>query len=251
MLLSERRDTTLVLTLNRPKRRNALTVELVRQVADAFDTLADVRAVVLTGAPPAFCAGGDLPDLARVAEGGALAVAETIYGNFHRMVRAITGADVPVIAAVGGPAMGAGLDLAMTCDFRIASTDAVLASSWINVGLVPGMGGAFLIARAVGGTRAAEILLTGESFDAQRAERFGVVNEVVAPDELMPRALALAKQLASRPAAALAHTKASLRRALDAGLAEELATMGATQGAMLTGPDFQAAAAKFLKPRGD
>jgi len=241
VLLVERSDTTLLLTLNRPKRRNALTVELARTIGDAIESRpADVRAIVITGAAPAFCAGGDLPDLSKVAEGGPIAVADVIYGNFHRLVRAITGASVPVVAAINGPAMGAGLDLAMACDFRVASEAAVLASSWINVGLVPGMGGALLLARAVGSTRASEILLLGERIDAARAESLGLVNRVVPAESLLSEAGALATELAKRPAVAMARTKASLRRALDAGLADELATMGATQGGLLTGPDFQA-----------
>ncbi len=248
ILSIDRNDATLVLRLNRPRRRNALTVELVRALGDAIESRdEDVRAIVITGAPPAFCAGGDLPDLAGIAEGGALAVAEVIYGNFHRLVRAITGADVPVIAAINGPAMGAGLDLAMACDLRVASSDAVLASSWINVGLVPGMGGAFLLARALGGTRAAEVLLLGEPIPAERAETLGLVNRVVAPDGLLEAALGLASELAKRPAVALARTKASLRRALDAGLTDELATVGATQGGLLTGPDFQAVVARMKR----
>jgi len=242
ILLSERNDTTLVLTLNRPERRNALTVELVRRLSDAIESRpADVRAIVITGAAPAFCAGGDLPDLSRVAEeGGSLAVSDVIYSNFHRLVRAITGSSVPVVAAINGPAMGAGLDLAMACDLRLASADAVLASSWINAGLVPGMGGAFLLARAIGGTRAAELLLLGDRIPADRAEALGLLNRVVPADDLLIEAQGLAAELAKRSSVALARTKASLRRALDVGLAEELATMGAIQGGLLTGPDFLA-----------
>jgi 2-(1,2-epoxy-1,2-dihydrophenyl)acetyl-CoA isomerase len=247
VLLTDRIDTTLVLTLNRAKRRNALSVELVRAIVDAIESRDEsIRAILITGAGSAFCAGGDLPDLAGIAEGGPIAVADVIYGNFHRLVRAITGSPVPVIAAVNGPAMGAGLDLAMACDFRIAAEDAVLASSWVNVGLVPGMGGAFLLARAVGGTRAAEILLLGDRIPAQRAEAIGLVNSVVPADQLQKGAEDLAARLAQRPSVALARTKASLRRALDAGLADELATMGATQGGLLTGPDFQAVVDRML-----
>ena len=250
ILLHERRGATLFLRLNRPERRNRLTIELVRSLAEAIESRdSDVRAIVVTGTPPAFCAGGDLPQLSGVAKEGALAVANVIYGNFHRLVHAITRASVPVVAAINGPAMGAGLDLALTCDLRLAAADAVLASSWINVGLVPGMGGAHLLARMLGGTRAAEILFLGDRIDADRAERIGLVNWVVEPSYLLAEAEAIAAMLADQPASAIAHTKAALRRALDAGLEDELATLGATQGSLFTGPDFQAAVERFTRPR--
>ena len=102
----------------------------------------------------------------------------------------------------------------------------------------------------LGGTRAAEILLLGDRIDADRAERIGLVNRVVEPSDLLAEAEAIATKLADQPASAIARTKAALRRALDAGLEDELATLGATQGSLLTGPDFQAAVERFTRPRG-
>ncbi|GHF35776.1 2-(1,2-epoxy-1,2-dihydrophenyl)acetyl-CoA isomerase [Amycolatopsis bartoniae] len=248
-LLTERVDETLVVTLNRPARRNALTVALVTALGDVIETApADqARAIVITGAPPVFCAGGDLTDLSAVADEGALAVSESIYGRFHRLVSAISESPVPVIAAVNGAALGAGLDLAAVCDFRIAASSAQFASSWINVGLVPGMGGAQWLTRLTGGARATELVLTGRTIDAVTAERWNLVHEVAEPHELMARAFELGKQLAALPPVALARSKAALRRTIADGLGPELATLGAVQGTLLTGPEFAERAARFRK----
>jgi 2-(1,2-epoxy-1,2-dihydrophenyl)acetyl-CoA isomerase len=236
------------LTLDRPDRRNALTVELVAGLADRLLRLRaepEVRVVVLAGGPPVFCAGGDLTDMGRIAEQGPLAVTDMIYSQFQRLVAALGTAPVPVIALVDGAALGAGLDLAMACDLRVASTRAVFASSWIGVGLIPGMGGAHLLTRAIGSTRARELVLLGDRIDARTALDWGVVNRVAAPAQLEATLAGLTDRLISLPAAALDRSKASLHRAAAAGLAEELATMGAVQGALLTGPDFRERTARF------
>jgi 2-(1,2-epoxy-1,2-dihydrophenyl)acetyl-CoA isomerase len=249
-LVVERRDDALWLTLSRAHRRNALTVDLVGQMADEVEKTrgdASVRALVVTGAPPVFCAGGDLADLGAVAERGALAVSTVVYSQFHRLVTALASATAPVVAAINGPALGAGLDLAMACDLRIATTEAAFCSSWIKVGLVPGMGGAHLLARAVGSTRASELVLLGRELTAAEALDWGLVNDVVEPAELDARVSRLVKELAALSYPAVERSKASLRRALALGFEQELATLGATQGAMLTSDEFKAATARFRR----
>ena len=247
-LLVERRGPSVWLTLDRPDRRNALTPALAGELADAVAEAGDdpgTRAVVLTGAGSAFCSGGDLVALSAVAEGGARAVTDVVYGQFHRLVRTLAGVPVPVIAAVNGPALGAGLDLALCCDLRLASGNAVFASSWINAGLVPGMGGAHLLTHAVGSTRAAEMALTGRRIDAEQALAWGLVGEVAGPDRLYDRADAAVAGLAALSRPALESSKASLRRALGPGFEHELAVLGAVQGGLLTGQDFRDATARF------
>jgi 2-(1,2-epoxy-1,2-dihydrophenyl)acetyl-CoA isomerase len=248
-LAVERVGEVAVLTLDRPERRNALTVALVSELADAVagSVVDGARVVVLTGSAPAFCAGGDLTDLSAVADRGALAVSQTIYGQFHRLVRTIGAVDVPVVAAVNGPALGAGLDLAVVCDLRVAAADAVFASSWIGVGLVPGMGGALWLTRLLGASRATELVLTGKRIDAATAERWNLVHEVVPAERLRERALELAGELAALPPVALARSKAALRRALTDGAEGELAALGAVQGSLLTGPEFAERAARFRR----
>jgi 2-(1,2-epoxy-1,2-dihydrophenyl)acetyl-CoA isomerase len=245
-LTQERRGAAVQLTLNRPERRNALSRELVGAIADRLTALAadpDVRVVVLRGGPPVFCAGGDLADLGAVAANGPLAVTDMIYGQFHRLVRALSTAPYPVVAAVDGAALGAGLDLALACDLRVATPRSTFASSWIGVGLIPGMGGAHLLTATVGAARAHELVLLGEPIDAGTALAWGLVNRV--SDDLDAAIDELTDRLTSLPAAALARSKASLRRASEAGLGEELATLAATQGALLTGPDFRDRTARF------
>ncbi|GEL23072.1 2-(1,2-epoxy-1,2-dihydrophenyl)acetyl-CoA isomerase [Pseudonocardia sulfidoxydans NBRC 16205] len=246
-LHAEHEGDVLVLTLSRADRRNALTVGLVAALAETIATAPDAgaRAVVLTGAPPAFCAGGDLTELSGIAALGAMAVGETIYTRFHDLVRTITTVPVPVIAAVAGPALGAGLDLAAVCDLRIAGASATFASSWIGVGLVPGMGGALWLTRLLGGARAAELVLTGRRIDAGTAERWNLVNEVVPDGAERVRATEWARELAVLPPVALARSKQALRRALTDGADAELAALGSIQASLLTGPEFDERTARF------
>ena len=248
-LAIERRGEALWLRLDRPQRRNALTVDLAGALADAVIAVPapGIRAIVLTGSPPAFCSGGDLVSLGAVAEQGAVAVTDVVYGQFHRLVTALAASPLPVIAAINGAAMGAGLDLALACDLRYASEDAILASSWITVGLVPGMGGAHLLSRAVGATRAAEMVLTGMPVSAVDAAACGLINAAVPAGQLAKHVEGVVGQLAGLPPVALARSKAALRRALALGFEAELATLGAVQGGLLTGEEFRAASARFRR----
>lgn len=248
-LVQDRRGAAVWLELNRPERRNALTVELVRDLADEIAAVADdpeIRVIVLTGAGKAFCSGGDLTALSALArDGGARAVTDVVYGQFQRLVRLLRDVPVPVVAAVNGPAMGAGLDLAMACDLRYAADSARFASSWIGVGLVPGMGGAHLLTRAIGATRATEMVLTGRSVDAAQALEWGIVNEVLAADRLLPRVDEVAGALSALSRSAITAGKASLRRALALGFDQELAVLGAVQGGLLTSEEFREATARI------
>ncbi|MBA4025368.1 MAG: enoyl-CoA hydratase [Gordonia sp.] len=247
-LLQEVRGKSLWLTLNRPEKRNSLTVDLVGRLADAVEA-ADrggvVRSIVISGSGSVFCAGGDLVSLSEVAEAGSRAVTDIIYAQFQRLVRALEASSLPVIAAVNGAALGAGLDLAMACDLRVVSDRAVFASSWIGVGLVPGMGGAHLLTRAVGSTRAAELVLLGRRIEAGVALDWGLVNSVVPDGELATTVRKITEALAASSQPAIASSKASLRRAGAADFAHELAILGAVQGGLLTGEEFRAATARF------
>ncbi|WP_169814500.1 enoyl-CoA hydratase/isomerase family protein [Nocardia pseudovaccinii] len=249
-LLVEHRGDVLWMTLNRAARRNALTVNLVEVIGDALvdaDRGKTVRVAVLTGAGTAFCAGGDLPSLAAVAAGGPRAATDAIYSRFHRMVGVLGSVAFPVIAAINGPAMGAGLDLAMACDLRVSSSTAKFASSWINVGLVPGMGGAHLLTRAIGSTRAAEMVLLGRTVDAATAYSWGLVNSVVAPDALRGEVDSIAARLAAFSRPAVESSKASLRRAGSTPFDAELSALGAIQGGLLVGDDFRNVADAMTK----
>ena len=236
-------DNRRVITINRPEKRNAIDVETAADLAAAVRGAGEARAVIVTGTPPAFCSGGDLPALAAIAESSPLAVTDVVYRYFHGMVRAIRDCPAPVIAAVNG----AGLDLALCCDLRIAEESAVFQSTWVRAGLVPGMGGAHHLPHVVGSARAAAMLLLGRSVSAADALRDGLVNEVVADGEALPAALKLADEVAALPAIGVARTKAALRRAIDGTLEPELATLGAQQGQLVLGDDFQRLVRRFGK----
>ena len=240
----------MVLAINRPQARNALDVATAQALAARIrDPGEGVRAIVITGTGSAFCSGGDLAYLRDVVKHGSLKATDTIYDNFHALIRTMLASKLPLVAAINGPALGAGLDLALACDLRVGAASATLASSWIRLGLTTGMGGSWLLARAIGGTRAAEMLLLGESISAERAEQIGLINRV-APDEgLMDAVLEMARKLTGLSARGLWATRASLRRALDSGLDSELQLLGSVQGTLLASEEFGQAVENFLAPK--
>jgi 2-(1,2-epoxy-1,2-dihydrophenyl)acetyl-CoA isomerase len=216
----EQREHVAVLTLNDPATRNALTGE---EIFSAFEQAVlrinadlDIRAVILTGEGSAFCSGGNVRDM--LAKKGMFGgtpqqIAEQYRTGIQRIPRALWRLDVPCIAAVNGPAIGAGCDLACMCDIRIASERAIFAESFVRVGIVAGDGGAWLLPRAVGYSKAAEMAFTGEALNAQAALTAGLVSRVVAPEELMKEAMALAERIAFNPPHVLRWTKRLMREA--------------------------------------
>ncbi|HET8579122.1 MAG TPA: enoyl-CoA hydratase-related protein [Methylomirabilota bacterium] len=225
LVLVGRDDGVCTLTLNRPEALNALTVDAMAALADRLEEAAKdpgTRAVVITGAGSAFSAGGDLAFLQELPGMPAARIKAIVYGTFQRVPRAIRAMDKPVIAAVNGAAVGAGCEIAVACDFRIASEQARFGEVWINLGCVPAMGGMFLLPRIVGLAKATELVMTGRIIDAAEALRIGLVSAVVAPTELQPAAGKLAGRLARGPARALAAAKAALNRGLDSTLGAEL-----------------------------
>ncbi|MCA9511434.1 MAG: enoyl-CoA hydratase [Myxococcota bacterium] len=212
VLLVERRDATSLVTLHRPDARNALSIALQEALIAAFrDAARDdaVAAVVLTGAGKAFCAGFDLKELSSGRGGGDGA------GRQNELAAAIAECPKPVIGAINGFAITGGFELALACDLLVASTEARFADTHTRVGMVPGWGLSQRLPRLVGIHRAKELSLTGNFLDAATAERWGLVNRVVAPEALIPTCLALAADMASCVAAANRETK----RLIDEGFA--------------------------------
>jgi len=237
-----------VVTLNRPERKNVLNIALVDRLVLEIETAAKDRsaALLLTGSGDCFCAGGDLTEISSIAdEQGALGVTEMIYGHFHKLFHAVSDSPIPVVAAINGPALGAGFDLALCADLRLASESAAFASSWIKVGLVPGMAGAYQLSRIVGMGRAAEALLFGRQILADEALSWGLVNRVFPDDNLIEASLEFVSRLGSFSRAAISHTKQALRRANSFGLDTELAALRGVQGGLLTSIEFQQAAQRF------
>ncbi|MFN8228821.1 MAG: enoyl-CoA hydratase [Mycobacterium sp.] len=193
-----------VLTMNRPEARNALGRELIETLFAAMvdaDTDPDVRAIVLTGADPAFCAGVDLKE--------AQQLGTTYFARFqtHNCITKPAEMATPILAAVNGATFTGGLEMALACDFMIASERAVFADTHARVGILPGGGMTVRLPQRVGAAMARRLSMTGEVVDAARAERIGLVTEVVLHDELLSRAIQLAEQIAEVPAATMAGLK--------------------------------------------
>jgi enoyl-CoA hydratase/carnithine racemase len=220
VFLHERRDHVAILTLNDPATRNALSGEglfaAVETAAAAINADEGVRAVVLTGAGTAFCSGGNVRDMVErrgMFAGSPAEIAGRYRAGIQRVARAIYELDVPVIAAVNGPAIGAGCDLACLCDIRLASEHASFAVSFVKLGLIAGDGGLWLLPRIVGRSKAAELALTGDALDAQAALACGLVSAVVPADALFESALQMAGRIAANPPQAVRWTKRLLREA--------------------------------------
>lgn len=217
-LLIEREGGVITARLNRPESRNALTEPA--QMDELVDLCLQVRrdrsvkVLVLTGEGSAFCAGGnvkDMRDRGGIFAGSPFDVRESYRNTIQRIPLALYELDIPVIAAVNGPAIGAGFDLACMCDIRLAGEKALFAESFVKVGIVPGDGGAWLLPRVIGMQRASLMSFTGDTIDAAKALEWGLVLEVVPTEKLLPHAQALAQRIAANPSHALRLTKRLLR----------------------------------------
>lgn len=254
-LLYEQNGHIVTLTMNEPDRRNPLTGNsAVADFVAAIDRIqADrsVRAVVITGAGSAFSSGGDIKDMERQASGevSGLEIRQDYRSGIQRLPVALFNLEVPVIAAVNGPAIGAGLDLTCMCDIRIASTKAKFAESFVKLGIIPGDGGAWLLPRIIGLSRAAELTFTGKVIDAEQAAAWNLVSSVVTPEELLPTAYALAEQIAANPPHAVRLAKRLLREGMHTRLDTLLEMSAAFQSLSHQTPDHKEAVAAFLEKR--
>src|SRR3954451_20659769 len=221
-LLCAIRDRVAVITLNRPEVRNALSDNLtpaLRTMIKSCGENPDVGALLITGAGPAFCAGGDVKGMGAHRDPKRLAMShEEKVADLQERQRLLTGALVsvrkPTIAALPGPAVGAGLALAMACDIRIAAQSAFVSTGYLRVALSGDYGIAWLLTRLVGTSRARELMFTAEKVDATRCEAIGLVNRVVPVDKLQSEAFALAKSIADGPTVALRYMKDNLDEAV-------------------------------------
>jgi enoyl-CoA hydratase/carnithine racemase len=216
-LLGRLEDRVAVLTLNRPEARNALSWQLKAALVRVVPQLgADpaVGCILLTGAGGAFCAGGDTKNMAREGRPPSPEERMRILRWEHSLPEAIHRLEKPVVAALPGPAAGAGLSLALACDLRIAAESAFVTTSYARLGLSGDYGGSWFLTRLVGTARARELYFTGERVSARECERIGIVNRVVPDAELEKESLALAKRIAAGPPVALRYMKDTLNRAL-------------------------------------
>ena len=256
LILVERRGHVALLTLNRPDTRNALSGEAMfaafEQTFAELNADMGVRVAILTGAGTAFCSGGNVAEMRErtgMFAGSPGEIAQRYRDGIQRIPRAFESLQVPIIAAVNGPAIGAGNDLACMCDLRIASSTARFAESFVKVGIVPGDGGCWLLPRVIGHARAAEMALTGDTIDAEEALRFGLVSRVVAPEALLDEALRLAGRIAANPPQVLRWTRQLLQQARTGTLDGALNAAGRLQGLAHHTADHAEAVAAFFERR--
>ena len=198
------------ITLNRPDRLNAFVGHMRRHLAEALEEAGSdphVRVVVITGEGRAFCAGGDVQFMSEMVERNDIEEFERILGAARRVVLAIRQMTKPVIASIGGPASGAGFNLALACDLRIASNTATFSQSFVKLGFHPDWGGTYFLPRMLPHNIACELFFLGDTIDAQQALRLGLLNRVVAPEELEAETRKLAERLRDGPAISIAAAK--------------------------------------------
>ncbi|MEZ4460692.1 MAG: enoyl-CoA hydratase-related protein [bacterium] len=232
--------------LNRPKQRNAVNETLANEFRAALESVsADeaIRAVVISGEGNAFCAGADVSQF-----GNELTPAEVetyLLEKYKPIISAITSMPKPVIAAVHGPAAGAGMSIALACDFRVMSDEAAIYPAFIKIGLVPDAGATWFLARQIGYSRALEFLIDGRAMPAERCLALGMANRVVRPDQLAAEAEKWARELAERPTYAIALTKQALAFACDNDLMASFDTEARYQKLAIATEDHQAGIEAF------
>lgn len=239
-------------TINRPEVGNAITgadvIEAIEAAVDAANEDADIRAVILTGEGRIFSAGGNVKEMAD--RQGMFGVDErakrrAYVTGIQRIPRALKRLEVPIIAAVNGAAIGAGLDLALMCDIRIASDRASFAESFVSLGLIPGDGGTWFLPRAIGWERAAEMTFTGDRIDAATALEWGLVSRVVPHDRLLADADELAGRIAKNPGEALRMAKRLLQESQAGSLDSVLGMAAAMQPLAHLDPEHEVRIAKW------
>lgn len=251
----ERDGQLVILTLDRPDARNAYSEAMVDSLVRALDAVEaddEVRCVVLTGAGRSFHAGGDLKrmrDSSGMFEGGPVALRRQYIDGIQRVPRRLAAFDKPIIAALNGAAIGAGLDLACMCDLRVAVRGAKLGSTFVKVGLVPGDGGAYFLARTIGFARALEMVLTGRIVPADEALAMGLVHAVVEPEALMDEARARARLIAANAPLAVRLTKRAAYRSWDLDMDTALELAASFQGMVQNTEDHREAVDAILGKR--
>ncbi|MDA0788188.1 MAG: crotonase/enoyl-CoA hydratase family protein [Proteobacteria bacterium] len=255
-VLYEQEGAVVTLTLNRHETRNAISEdEMVNAIVAACARIngdQSVRVAIITGAGSAFSSGGNIKDMHEkkgMFGGSAPDLRDGYRNGIQRIPMAVHDLEVPIIAAVNGPAIGAGCDLTMMCDMRIASEKALFAESFVKVGLIPGDGGAWFLPRVVGMSRANEMAYTGEPVNAETALAWGMVSRVVPPDELMTAARELAGRIAVNPPTALRMTKKLLKEGTSSSLEALLEMSASLQALVHQTADHREAVAAMLEKR--
>ncbi len=250
-------DHVTTLTLNRADTMNPLGAagdgDAFAEACDAVNADMDVRCVILTGAGRAFSAGGDIKamkDRTGAFGGNAPQISDGYRNNIHKVLRALYGLRVPLIAAVNGPAIGLGCDLACLADMRIASDKAKFGVTFLKLGIIPGDGGTWILPRIIGEARAAELFYTGDVIDAHTAMDWGLVSRVVPHEDMLGQAQGLAAKIASMPPHALRHAKNLMRQGRSVSYDTALELAANTQALMHLTQDHMEGIDALLEKRG-
>jgi enoyl-CoA hydratase/carnithine racemase len=239
-LVYETRGAIGLIRINRPAKLGAFTWPMLDLWAQALASARDdeaIRVVVLTGTGRGFCVGVDLEAMAAV-EPTPLARKRVLTDRVHKVARAVVDLDKPLICAVNGPAVGAGMDMALMCDIRLAAESARFCEGYINVGLVPGDGGAYFLPRLVGVAHALELLWTGDTISAREALALGIVSHVCADDDLLDAALELATRIAARPPIAVSMIKRAVYQSQTIDLRTSLDLISSHMGIVQSTSDY-------------
>jgi 2-(1,2-epoxy-1,2-dihydrophenyl)acetyl-CoA isomerase len=252
-ILYEIRDNILTVTLNRPDKLNAFTDTLLDDLMEALkqaEVDSSVRVIVLTGAGRGFCAG---QDLAYAVERGAMSeefsFAQHLHAHYDPLILGMRACPKPIIAAVNGVAAGAGMSLALACDYRIAADTASFTQAFVNIGLIPDSGSTWLLPRLIGLTRALDMMLTGRKVDAAEALAYGIVNRVLPADQLMEAVYKLAAEFAVAPTTTIGLIKQAVDFAAHSTLAAALAKEAELQNLAGKTADYREGVAAFLEKR--
>jgi 2-(1,2-epoxy-1,2-dihydrophenyl)acetyl-CoA isomerase len=252
-LLYDVRDRIATLTLNRPDRLNALGDSLREDLYDAIGKAAvdpEVGVLVVTGAGRGFCSGGDVKSMSEREQAGAGSPANERFAPIRdRVILAMRDCPKPIIAAVNGAAAGAGMNLALACDLRIASSTAKFSQAFAKRGLTPDWAGSYFLPRIVGVGKASELLFTGDTIDAAEALRLGIVNAVAAPEALMDEAYKLAAKIASGPPIAIGLTKRAIHHNEEVDLRAALEFETFIQGLARETEDYKEGVRAFVEKR--
>ncbi len=251
-IILQKKGAVATLTLNRPEERNAMNIPLVQEMWEAVQNIKEdktVRVLIVTGAGKTFCAGGDvnflLNELAKEPPVGIRGLLQLI----GRPIVALRELEIPVIAAINGAAVGAGFDLLLHCDFRIAAQGARVGPTWILNGVIPVVGSMVLLPKLVGVTQATDMILRGRTVDAEEGYRIGLHTKVVPPENLIPECEKLAEELSAGPPLAMAIAKQGIQRGMDGRVDYELGYALYLQTFCMTTEDFKGALKAFLEKR--
>ena len=221
-ILAERHADVLVLTLNRPDRLNAASLEMADELAAALDRIDGARAVLLTGAGRAFCSGADLAARGERTVTGAQGSHDALTRHYNPLMVKLAELDVPTVAAVNGPAAGIGCSIALAADFVIAGASGYFLQAFVNIGLVPDGGASWMLPRLIGKARATRMMMLGEKISGAQAEAWGMIYKCVDDDALADEVQTLAARLATGPTLSYATMRRNIMTALEHGLSDTL-----------------------------